>query len=366
MSNLAVTGDIEAASIEASGLLTGTNGVKLPYTTTNNRPFSDAAGALIWNNSNETLEMWDGTKWNAQGGGPIPSHTESTKPSTNLSTGQFGWNTELEKFEVYNGTKWVGVRTNAPVNTPGLDQNNPATNAQAIYEADPTITDGLYWIDTANGGVTQIYCIFSNNRGWMVMGKFAADGSNTVANNPITTARGTVDNSSGTVISADFGDYQPQFQRFIGTDDITNWSNTRNLDWYFGVPSGRAFKRFWTSGQSSGMPRVRRNGFATNGAYDGRERWSNPGFNFMQMSDSDVTIDESYFTAPSNSLYFHNASDAKFAVDSSNSTSGQDESVMTQFGYDDSRRSFMDIYPNREGNNTDRRDYSSAVYVLLS
>ena len=196
----------------------------------------------------------------------------------------------------------------------------------------------------------------------MVVGKFASDASNTVANT-ITTTRGvTIQDSTGTEFSADFGDYNPAFQRFIGCNNISQWANTRNLDWWYGVPSNRLWKNFWTNGRSSGMDNQRRYGFTVSGNWDGYGRWANPSMSFYQMSDGNTSISQGAFTS-SGSFYLDNAQDAKFGDDAFSNTPGQDESVMVQFGRDDSRRAFMDTFPNRDGNNTNRRDYSTAVYL---
>ncbi len=359
-----------ATTITTTDTLTATKGIRLPTYTTAARPAAGTAGALIYNSTTNKTQVDNGTAWQEIGeSGKIENWAgEAGRPAAPDGIGHIGYNTTDKQIEVYNGIDsgsqvWHIVSANAAL---GSTAGNPATSAQAIYAQNNSFTDGLYYIATPNGGTQQIYCINSNSRGWMVMGKFDSDASQTVANNPIATASGTVDNNSGTVISCDFGDFQPTYNRFIGTNDITQWENTRNLDFYYGVPSGRAFKNFWTSGQSSGMPRVRRNGFAVDGGFDSRGRWQNTGMTFMQMSDTDVTISESYFTSPSNSLTFHNASDAKFSISHSQSAPGQDEEKQTSFGYDDNQRHFMDIYSSYENNNTNRRDYSTAVYVLLS
>ena len=112
------------------------------------------------------------------------------------------------------------------------------------------------------------------------------------------------------------------------------------------------------------MDRRRREGFTTRGSYDGRGRWANRDHVFYQMSDTNVSIEASDFTSP-DTFYLHNASDAKFGADAYSSSTGQDEDKMVSFGEDDGNRAFMDRFPNRDGNNTNRRDYSTAVYVLL-
>lgn len=56
---------------------------------------------------------------------------------------------------------------------PGTSQYYPATNAAQILAADPTSTNGVYWID-CNGVSTQIYCIMNSlydGGGWMLLMK---------------------------------------------------------------------------------------------------------------------------------------------------------------------------------------------------
>lgn len=359
--------NVTASSVNAGGIITAANGMKLPTFTSASRPSNIDTGVVIFNSDNTDVEVWSGSAWSGLSSSALRTWTTSTRPGSGLVAGLIGWNQSTESLEIYNGSTWVALTPQTGF--AGDSESNPAASAQAIFEANPAATDGYYYIDTPNGGVQRIYCIFDaavSNRGWMVVGKFAADASDTVAST-ISTSRGeTVDNASGTIFSADFGDGNYDFQRFIGTNDITAWSNTRNLDWYWGIPSGRPWKRFWTNGNSSGFTNVRRYGFTVNGAFDGRGRWTNTGFNFYQVSDTNESIAEGAFTNPGSFNIHSSGSDGKFGVISSGSTTGQDESVEVQFGYDDGRRAFMDIYPSTEGNNTNRRDYSTAVFCLLS
>jgi len=365
MSQLNVN-DVTAGLVTVNDVITATSGMKLPVYSNSSLPNSSQEGTIVWNTSTNSLTVRRGSVWVGLGAAETPTWTNSSRPA-GTTVGEYGWNTEEDYLEIYDGTSWRYVRVQANTGNALGTEANPAESATAIYRASASKpNDGLYYINTPNGGVQQIYCIFDKGLGWMVVGKFAADASSSVANNPIATARGTIDNSTGTQISCDFGDFEPSFNRFIGTNDITNWENTRNVDWYYGVPNDRPWKQFWTGGQTSGMPRVRRNGFYCNGAWDGRGRWANENFNFYQMSDNDVTINQDYFTAPSSSLRFDNAEDAKFGVHSHNSTTGQDESPQVQFGRDDTRRSFTDLFPGQEGGNSNRRDYNTAVYVLIS
>ena len=359
--------NVTATSVTASGIITAVNGMKIPTFSSANRPAGIDTGVLIFNSDNTDVEVWSGGTWSGLSSSALRTWTTATRPGSGLVAGLIGWNSSNETLEIYNGSSWVALTP--ATGFPGDSESNPAASAQAILEANPAITDGFYYIDTPNGGVQRIYCIFDtavSNRGWMVCGKFAADASNTVAST-ISTQRGvTIDNNSGTVFSADFGDGNYSLQRFIGTNDITAWSNTRNLDWYWGIPNGRPWKRFWTNGNSSGFTNIRRYGFTVNGAYDGRGRWTNTGFNFYQVSDTNESIAEGAFTSPGSFNIHSNGSDGKFGVISSGSTIGQDETVQVQFGYDDGNRCFTDVYPSTESGNSNRRDYSTAVFCLLT
>lgn len=367
MSQLTV-GSITAGRVVASGYVSTTGQLQLPSYDTATRPTSADDGVLVWNNTAQALNLRAAGGWSSLGGASTPTWDNSTRPASQ-PVGAYGFNTESDKFEVYlsNGWNVVGGGGGGAAGAKGTSPTNPAADAQEVLEtAETAPADGLYYIDTPNGGVQQIYCIFDKGAGWMVVGKFNSDASDTVANT-ITTSRGvTIQNNTGTEFSADFGDYYPSFVRHIGVNSISDWSNNRNLDFWHGVPNGRQWKRFWTNGRSSGMDRVRREGFSTQGSWDGRGRWANPNYGFMQMSDTNVSIAEGAFTS-AGSFNLNNASDAKFSTDSHRSTSGQDEDVQTQYGLDDGRRCFMDRFTDgsRDGNNTNRRDYSTAVYVLL-
>lgn len=367
MSNLN-TVNVSAGKINATGLITTSSGLELPVYDSADRPDDSETGTLIWNRGDDgVVNIKTNTGWLNISGGTGSVWTTSTRPTT-PPVGTYAWNTETNSLEVYDGTNYVKVQQDVSGGAGGTTKGtaaDPATSAQEIYNlngAQPA--DGLYYIDTPNGGSQQIYCVFDNGVGWMVVGKFNGDASSTVTGT-ITTTRGlTVQDSTGTEFSADFGDFNPSLQRFIGCNNISTWRNDRNLDWWYGVPTNRLWKNFWTNGRSSGMDNVRRYGFTTAGAWDGRGRWANPNYTFYQVSDNNTDIDTSDFTN-SGSFNLNGGDDAKFGVDSFNSTSGQDEEVMVQFGHDDGRRCFIDRFPDRDGGNSNRRDYSTAVYCLI-
>lgn len=368
MSQLNV-GNITAGRIVATGLITTTgNGLELPTYDQYTLPNSAESGVTVFNSNTQAINLKSGSNWVNISGSTTPTWTNTTRPSGTQAVGTYGWNTEIDQLEVYSSSGWVATATSGGAGgQKGTSQANPATSAQDVIEnwgSQSSPTDGLYWIDTANGDTVQVYCIFDKGVGWMVVGKFDSDASSTVAGNISTYRNRTISDVSGTEFSADHGDYVPGAVRYIGTDNISTWQNTRNIDWWEGVPDGRAWKNYWTNGRSSGMDRRRREGFTTRGSYDGRGRWANRDHVFYQMSDTNVSIEASDFTGP-DSFYLDNADDAKFGADAYSSSTGQDESVMVQFGRDDGRRAFMDRFPDRDGNNTNRRDYSTAVYVLL-
>jgi len=85
---------------------------------------------------------------------------------------------------------------------PGISQYYPATNAAQILAADPTVTNGVYWIN-CNGVSTQIYCIMNSlydGGGWMLLMK-GPQGSTFEYNSTYWTSSTTTLNTTDTNIN---------------------------------------------------------------------------------------------------------------------------------------------------------------------
>jgi hypothetical protein len=54
-------------------------------------------------------------------------------------------------------------------------QENPAISAQAIFDENPSAANGVYYINLPTVGVTEVYCEFKNNEGWMLVGNIKSD-----------------------------------------------------------------------------------------------------------------------------------------------------------------------------------------------
>ena len=71
-----------------------------------------------------------------------------------------GFTAPTAKFPTYKVTN-LGTRV------------NPATNANAIYSADPNASDGTYFISMGGSGVNRTYCEFNSHGGWMLLAQGA-------------------------------------------------------------------------------------------------------------------------------------------------------------------------------------------------
>ena len=162
MPQLNVTTVSSTGTIKSTGVMQAGTGFRLPSFTNSNRPASPNTGTVIWNSTEGTIQVWNGTSYIAvASSGVLNAWATGARPSS-PSVGTLGWNTTDGKFEVYNG---VDANLNTPIwvqygSTAGLTQDNPAPTATAIQDAGIT-TNGLYWIQPSGASAAeQVYVDF--------------------------------------------------------------------------------------------------------------------------------------------------------------------------------------------------------------
>jgi len=97
----------------------------------------------------------------------IPTWTNSTRPTSTVN-GLLGFNTETYTLELYFGAWFTLAQSGL-----GRSAGSAAVSASAIKTADPTATDGIYWIKPTGytGAAFQVYCdMTTNGGGWMHVG----------------------------------------------------------------------------------------------------------------------------------------------------------------------------------------------------
>ena len=286
----------------------------------------------------------------------------------------------------YNGTLQLGVNNTTSLtlgssNVANFAGNISFPNSDLSSSATPT-NFGVYnsevrLIDTPNGGLQKCRVITDNYGEWILVGRFAANAMNTIANGATWSSvsglsLGTAQNET-TQFSADFGDSFPTEVRIMGATDFTKWRDTRTIDFVYKVPEGRKWKYFFSGGAANGMTSVGPNhsgnnkfGWNINGSYDGFGRWANPLQTSVGMSDGNVTNPSAaYTTATSNAFAWDGADDAKITVTATRTFSGQDSYSTSGFGNDDNTYGFFDEYPNEVINMGGGTDFSSAAWVLI-
>ncbi len=109
MSSITV-GTLTSTTVNVSGNIQMTNGMVLPSFTTAGRPGSPTAGQMIYNSTEQDVEVWTGSAWKPFLGQGLRNWTNSTRPSSPVN-GDVGWNTEEEVAEIYiaNDAEWVPV-----------------------------------------------------------------------------------------------------------------------------------------------------------------------------------------------------------------------------------------------------------------
>ena len=264
-------------------------------------------------------------------------------------------------------------------------QGNPAGSAEALRLAGQT-TNGVYYINTPDGGEQQVYCMFTSGNseggthGWMLVGRYAANAMNTVRDT-LSSQRSMVDVSqNGTSMwSADWGTYMPSEVRVIGCSNSDDWMNDRTTDWIYGVPSGHNLIRFLTNQTDYNststvtfgtVPSGGKQGMKASGARDGRGRWTNTSYTDHRISDSTNSnySKPGYFKAPGTDMWhYHAASDAKWSVSHSDTDSGQDDAASALFGYDDNTAAWFDNNQSEVTQATNRIDsgFNTAAFVFI-
>lgn len=295
------------------------------------------------------------------------------------------------------GTKLFGVQRERDLSLRGFSetleyplgtQQNPAVSAEAL-RVGGTTTDGVYYINTPDGGVQQIYCMFTSGSGnggdygWMLVGRFSEDAKTSIRSD-ITSVRGLADvtQDGNSRWSADFGTFTTTEVRMIGCGDTSDWMSNRTTDWIYQVPSSQNLIRFLTNqtnytntskvafGQVSSGPKQ---GTTCAGARDGRGRWTNTGYIHNRISDPADSMQNwcrpGYFSAPGSSMwYYHGMNDAKFSVSATVAYSGQDTDSSALIGTDDGNGpAWYDANTGNVAQNATRVDtgYDTAFFVFI-
>jgi hypothetical protein len=266
------------------------------------------------------------------------------------------------------------------------ESGNPASSAEALRIAGIT-TDGLYYINTPDGGEQQVYCMFTSgagqggDHGWMLVGRYAADAKTTVAS-VLSSARSMIDvtQNGDSKWSADFGTYTPAEVRIIGCSNSSDWMGNRTTDWIYVVPSNHNLIRFLTNqtdytntgNVSQGtVPSDDKQGNLCAGARDGRGRWNNSNYIHHRISDNNAGnyCKPGYFKSPGTSMWYYNAgTDAKWTVANADTKSGQDDAASALFGYDDGAGpSWFDNNQTEVAQGTVRVDsgFNTAAFVFI-
>lgn len=269
----------------------------------------------------------------------------------------------------------------------GTSDSNPATSAEQLRLAGTT-TNGIYYINTPDGGIQQVYCMFSSGSGeggdygWMLIGRYA-NGAGSTVTNTLSSVRSLTDISqNGTSYwSADFGTFSPTEVRMFGSTNMTDPMNNRTIDWIYGIPNAGSTNLIkWISGDNTDYTSTGQVTFANissgpkqgtncDGARDGRGRWTNAGYVYNRISDSVASnyyIPNGFRSPTSNMWYYHGGADAKWSVIHNNGSSGQDDNSTSLFGYDDNNGPAMyDSYPSTTGQDSSNNAIPSAVFVFM-
>lgn len=187
-------------------------------------------------------------KLTSSSGVRLPLVTAGTRP-----TGEAGllvYNSTTKKIELYDGTSWREVFSAEEI---GTTANTPAADARQIYAANPSATNGLYYISTANGGVKQVYCDFTTpdengDRGWMLVASWA---SGSQWRDSWTTSSATLSSITANTWSSNFGNNYINKFRITATNSISSLGSSAAADWYYHYTVPVSWKSVWAWGPGS-------------------------------------------------------------------------------------------------------------------
>ena len=261
---------------------------------------------------------------------------------------------------------------------------------------------GIYKFNTPDGGIQDGYFLRAEgtsqggDQGWVLIGRYAADASQTVTNT-LSSVRGLDDVSTdgSSYWSADWGTFKPKEIRFLGHTNASDIMGNRTIDWIYRTDNlnqegdGKRHLQLWewmlnanhsdnqdgTNNQTGNTISFRttaisdsKQGVRIAGARDGRGRWDNRSLTSIRISDNSGSnyMRPGGFSKPTTSMwYYHAAQDAKWAVSATDNTCGQDTDSSAMVGWDDNNRSFYDEGTGNRGQNSNHRPYSSCVLVFM-
>jgi hypothetical protein len=223
----------------------------------------------------------------------LPTGTTAQRPA-GPQPGMARYNTTLQTVEIYNGNAWVNPNTGYSV-TLGDTASEPALSARELVQAGRT-TNGLYWIQTPNGGIKQVYCDLTTpdaegDKGWMLVAQWDTPADWTFKS---TTTANTITSSGINAASSNFGDFYINKFRVQVATSISNSATNSVADWYYHWNDAIPWKMVWSpnpgvfqyylSGGSN--PNVQRCCIRPfNHSYNMRWRYINPRHRFNNISD---------------------------------------------------------------------------------
>ena len=314
-------------------------------------------------------------------GYPVVEHS-ATAPSSPVD-GQLWWNNSSDNLSIYKNStaKWLsfGLKPDGSSAAQAI-----TSTSQVVSSIGTNFTQGVYYINTPDGGVQQAYLMYAENHVWFLVGRFAASAASTVTNT-LDSARSMIDvtQNGASKWSADFGSAFAEDVMIWGATDFPNQTG-HTVNWVYQIGGATTLRSFFagTTGDNSSTSNYtlpQRSGshssakhslYCENGARDGvfkGSRWTNNAMRYVLVSDapSSCYTNPSGLSAPTSSMfYWDGAQDAKMSVTYSGDTVGQDYGNTSQmFGRDDSNTSFVDAGASTVNTNSPQGSYSSAVTI---
>ena len=206
---------------------------------------------------------------------------------------------------------------------------------------------------TPNGGDRTVQYLYDCYGEWAVVAKIQQSSHMQGNMSSVAQIDTSTNQTTGTEWSSCWGDSYPSEVRFVSSTNYKHWRDNRGVDFIYGVPNGRQWKKFLTDGGTSGMTHGgnhwsnnNRWGFTIAGGYDGFGRYHNPNYAFLRVSDGNLTtVTNTFFTTAGQNMDMDTANDAKFSFHATAVSSGQDCDNHQSYGYDDNNYAHSNTYP---------------------
>jgi len=151
---------------------------------------------------------------------------------------------QVHDLRIFNGIEWTALYREEGLGTP----EEPANSAQELLE-NGINTPGMYYFNTPNGGIKQVYCDFTGNKAWILVGSWDIASEWTKNSVSSDVVFGGIPRNA---FSSSFGDAVINNFRVLASDSISSTANNSWADFYYHWDTPIRWKEVWQPHQNTG------------------------------------------------------------------------------------------------------------------